>query len=112
MIKAVDIAKELNLYVKLVTSNAEFENYNSFFNIYSEFEEPVRRIVVITPYKELEEVIEQDSSKEINTEEIIDGSLWIREYPLTIVPSSIDLNSIEISKKQAKVLRKYIKERD
>lgn len=112
MVKAVDIAKELNLYVRLVTSSADFENYNSFFNIYSEFEEPVRRVVVITPYEELEEVIEEDSSKEINTEKIIDGSLWIKEYPLTTVPSFIDLNSIEISEKQADILKKYIRERD
>lgn len=108
MIKAVDIAKELNLYVKLVTSCDNFENYNSFFNIYSEFEEPVRRVVVITPYKDLEEVVEQDSSQNINTEEIIDGNLWIKDYPLTTVPASIDINSIEISEKQAEILRKNI----
>ncbi len=112
MIKAVDIAKELNLHVRIVTSSADFENYNSFFNIYSEFEEPVRRLIVITPYKELEEVIEQDSSKDINTEQIIDGNLWVKEYPLTTIPSSIDLNSIEISEKQVEILKKYIKERD
>ena len=66
MLKAVDLAKELNLYVKLVTSSGNFENYNSFFNIYSELEEYVRRVVVITPYKDLEEVVEEDSSKAIN----------------------------------------------
>jgi len=44
MIKAVDIAKELNLYVKLVTSCDNFENYNSFFNIYSEFEINIKEV--------------------------------------------------------------------
>lgn len=111
MIKAVKIAKELNLYIKLVTSTDSFDNYNSFFNIFSEHEEPVRRIAVITPYKDLEEVVEEDSSKPINNEKIIDGNLWIKEYPLTTVPSSIDLNSIEINEHQVELLKKNIKER-
>lgn len=106
MLNAVEVAKELNLHVKLVTSSGSFENYNSFFNIYSEMEEYVRRVVVITPYEDLEEVVEEDPSKPINTEKIIEGSLWIKEYPLLTVPSTIDINSIEITEKQAEILRK------
>ncbi|SFU46559.1 hypothetical protein SAMN04487886_103415 [Clostridium sp. DSM 8431] len=106
MLKAVDLAKELNLYVKLVTSSGNFENYNSFFNVYSELEEYVRRVVVITPYKDLEEVVEEDSSKAINTEKLIDGNLWIKEYSLLTVPSTIDINSICVTEKQAEILRK------
>ena len=45
-IKAIKAAKDLNLYLKVVTSTKSFENYNSFFNIYGDFEEPCRRIIV------------------------------------------------------------------
>ena len=33
LIKVSDIAKELGLYLKVVTSTSFFENYNSFFNL-------------------------------------------------------------------------------
>ena len=106
MLNAVEEAKKLNLYVKLVTSSGTFDNYNSFFNIFSEIEEPVRRVVVITPYKDLEEVIEEDCGKKIITDKIIDGNLWIKEYPLTTSPSVIDINSIEITEGQLDILKK------
>ena len=58
LLKAVDVAKELGLYLKMVVSTKEYNNYNSFYNIYGEHEEPCRRILVLTSYKELEEVNE------------------------------------------------------
>ena len=97
-IKAIDVANELNLYLKVVVSTKSFENYNSFFNVYSESEEPCRRIVVLTPYKDLEEVEDEDSSKEIQKYKIIDGNMWIEEYPLLYSPSKINLSDIYLPK--------------
>jgi len=97
-IKAIDAASELNLYLKVVTSTKSFENYNSFFNIYSDSEEPCRRIVVLTPYKQLEEVVDEDPSKPVEIYKIIDGNMWIAEYPLLCSVSKINLKDIYISK--------------
>ena len=34
LIKAIDVAKELGLYLKMVVSTKEYNNYNSFYNKY------------------------------------------------------------------------------
>ena len=95
-INATDVAKELGLYLKVVTSTKSFDNYNSFFNIFTEMDEPCRRIVVLTPYQELEEVNDDDPNKPINKYEIIDGNLWIEEYSLIQNPSKISLEDVKI----------------
>ena len=95
-IKATEVAKELGLYLKVVTSTKGFDNYNSFFNIFTEMDEPCRRIVVLTPYQELEEVNDDDPSNPINKYEIIDGNLWIEEYSLRQNPSKISLEDVQI----------------
>lgn len=100
-IKVIDLAKELNLYVKLVTSIKSFDNFNSYFNIYSEVEEPCRRIVVITPYEELEEVYDENPDEPINSNVLIDGNVWIREYTLITSPKDIQLETLKISKELA-----------
>lgn len=97
LIKVSDIAKELGLYLKVVTSTSFFENYNSFFNIFTETEEYCRRILVITPYKDLEEVNEKDPSLSIIEPVIINKNIWIKEFPLTTNPDKINLEEIEIS---------------
>lgn len=97
IIFAKDAVKELGLYLKLVVSTKSFENYNSFFNIYDEFEEPCRRIAVITPYLELEEVIDANSDKPIEKYSIIDGNMWLGEYPLLCSPSKIKLEEIVLT---------------
>ena len=104
--KAIDVASELNLYLKVVTSTKSFENYNSFFNIYSDSEEPCRRIVVLTPFEQLEEVVDEDPSKPIEKYKIMDGNMWIDEYPLLFIPSKIKLEDIYISREAYKMLRK------
>lgn len=100
-VKVADLAKELNLYLKIVTSIKSFDNFNSFFNIYDEQDEPCRRIVVLTPYKDLEEVYDDDPSKAIEADKLIDGNVWIEEYPLTTNPKNISLEDLEISKELA-----------
>lgn len=98
LINISDIAEELGLYLKIVTSTSLFEDYNSFFNIFSENEEYCRRIVVLTPFKELEEVSEKDLALVITEPIKINGNIWIKEFPLTTNPDKIDLNEIKISK--------------
>lgn len=95
-IKATDVAMELGVYLKVVTSTKSFDNYNSFFNIFTEMDEPCRRIVVLTPYQELEEVTDEDPSKPINKYGIIDSTLWIEEYSLLHNPGKISLDDVKI----------------
>ncbi|MDS0524597.1 hypothetical protein NNC19_02830 [Clostridium sp. SHJSY1] len=109
MIKALDVADKLGLYLKIVTTTSSFENYNSFFNIYTDMEEPCRRVAVLTPYKDLEEVTEVDLSKPIEKLKIIDNNLWIEEYPLTVNPKTIKLEDIYIPEETCDVIKKSIK---
>ena len=97
LIKISDIAKELGLYLKVVTSTSFFENYNSFFNIFTETEEYCRRILVLTKFKDLEEVNEKDPSSSITEPILIEGNIWIKEFPLTTNPDKINLEEIEVS---------------
>lgn len=99
IIMANDVAKKLGLYLKLVVSTKSFENYNSFYNIYDEFEEPCRRIAVITPYPELEEVRDENPEEPIEKYKIIDGNMWIEEYPLIRNLNTIKLEEIALSSK-------------
>ena len=97
LIKAKEVAEELGLYLKVVTSTSFFDTYNSFFNIFGEVEEPCRRIVVLTPYEELEEVTDENPDKEIINPIIVNKNIWIKEFPLTTNPNKINLEEIEIS---------------
>ena len=51
-ISALKLAEELNVHLKITTSMKSFDTYNSFYNIYTDSDEPCRRIVVLTPYEE------------------------------------------------------------
>lgn len=97
-INVLDVAKELGLSAKIVTSVKSFDNYNSFFNIYSDNEEPCRRIVILTKDEYIEEVYDEDSTKEVIPMEEKDGNIWIKEFPLTTNPNSIKLEEIFILK--------------
>lgn len=109
-VKAAKVAKELGLYLKVVTSTKSFDNYNSFFNIFTEMDEPCRRIVVLTPYKELEEVNDDSPSKPINKYEIIDGNLWIEEYSLRQNPNKISMKDVEIPEEVYNNLKNKVSE--
>lgn len=107
LVSAIELAKELGLYLNVVTSMKTFDNYNSFFNIFSQTEEPCRSLVVLTPYKELEEIEEVDyenSNVRIITDRLIEGNLWLEEYHLTTSPNKINLENILVSKSLVKKL--------
>lgn len=97
-INVLDVAKELGLSAKIVTSVKSFDNYNSFFNIYSDNEEPCRRIVILTKDEYIEEVYDEDSTKEVIPMQEKEGNIWIKEFPLTTNPNSIKLEEIFILK--------------
>lgn len=101
-----EIEEKYKLYLKMVVSVGGFENYNRFFNIYSDYEEACRRILVLTPYKELEEVNEFDKTKKIDSPIEYEGNLWLKEYPLLTNPNKIDLDIIEIDEKTVEILLK------
>lgn len=103
-IKAKDLAKELGLYLKVVTSVKTFDNYNSFFNIYDQSDEPCRRIVVLTPYEELEEVYDENPSEAVNSPRFVDNNLWLEGYPLTTNPKNILIDEIYVDANLVKSL--------
>lgn len=103
-IKAKDLANQLGLYLKVVTSVKAFDNYNSFFNIYDQSDEPCRRIVVLTPYEDLEEVYDENPDEAITSPKLVDGSLWLEEYPLTTKPKNISLDEVCIDENLIKSL--------
>ncbi len=105
-IKAKDLAKELGLYLKVVTSVKAFDNYNSFFNIYDQSDEPCRRLVVLTPYEELEEVYDENPNEAITSPRSVDGNLWLEEYPLTTNPKNILLDEVYVDENLVKSLWK------
>lgn len=106
MIKLIDVAKELNLTIKIVVSIKSFDKYNAFFNIYGEDDEPCRRVLILTKDENIEEVYDENPAESIEAGVVIDDNIWIETYPLTKNPNKIDINSIEISDE---VYRKILK---
>jgi len=94
MLKLIDVAKELNLNLKIVVSIKEFDKYNAFFNIYGEDDEPCRRLVILTKD---ENIYDENPGEAIVPGMIVDDNIWIKEYPLTTNPNKIDIGEIEIT---------------
>lgn len=101
-INVLEVAKELGLKTKIVTSVKSFDNYNSFFNIYADSEEPCRRIVILTEDEDIEEVYDEDPNREITPMEELDGNIWIKEFPLTTNPNNIILENIVVPRESVK----------
>lgn len=108
-LKAVDIAEELGLYLKVTLSTKSFAVYNSFYNIFGDTEEPCRRILVLTPYEDLEEVEDYNNDRPIEKYSIVDGNMWIEEYPLTVSPKEINLEEIYIPQEAYEKLKTICK---
>lgn len=96
-ISAKSVAKNLGLFLKIVTSVKTYNSYNIIYNTPIESEEYCRRVVVLTKYMELEEVYDDNPAEEIDDVIIKDGSAWLKTYPLLTKPSNIDLDAICIS---------------
>ena len=109
-ISASNLAEKLSIHLKIATSVKAFDNYNSFYNIYTESDEPCRRIAVLTPYKDLEEVYDEYPDRPLNNIIMVDGNVWIKEYTLITNPKNINLDEILIEENDAKVIEKYFKE--
>lgn len=103
-INALKYGKSLGLYLKMVVSVSTFDDYNSFFNIYSEYEEACRRIMVLTPYKDLEEVNDSNPSEKFKSGILVDGSYWLNDYPLTTNPSKINLEEVTLDEETMKFI--------
>ena len=97
MLKLIDVAKELNLNLKIVVSIKEFDKYNAFFNIYGEDDEPCRSLVILAKEENMEEVYYENPGEAIVPGMIVDDNIWIKEYPLTTNPNKIDIGEIEIT---------------
>ncbi len=108
-ISALKLAEKLNVHLKIATSMKSFDTYNSFYNIYTESDEPCRRIAVLTPYKELEEVYDEAPDKPVDNIMMVDGNVWIKDYTLTTNPKNINLEEILIEENEAKAIEKYFK---
>lgn len=103
-IKVIEAAEKYNLYLKVVTAVRSFESYNSFFNIYDEYEEACRRIVVLTKIEDLEEVYDEDPNCAIDECKIIEGNIWIKDYSLLTNPDKIDLTNLVVDKQLVRKL--------
>ncbi|GFP74641.1 hypothetical protein [Clostridium fungisolvens] len=97
-INVVELAKKSGLHLRIVTSVKSFDTYNSFFNIYDSFDEPCRRIVVLTKYEDLEEVYDENPDEPIVVGKCISGNYWIKDYPLTTNPNKIELEEVLVPK--------------
>ncbi|MGL5647289.1 MAG: hypothetical protein ACRDDY_05510 [Clostridium sp.] len=104
--KRKEIEEKYNLYLKMVVSMGQFDTYNRFFNIYSDYEEACRRILVLTPYRELEEVNEFDKEKKIEEPIFYEGNLWLKEYEILQNPEKINLDEIDIDEN---IIKDFIK---
>lgn len=98
-INAIEAAEKYNLFLKVVTSVKTFDSYNSFFNIYEEFEESCRRIAVLTKSEELEEVYDENPTEKIEEGKVVDGNLWLKDYSLLVSLDKIDLSELIVNKK-------------
>ena len=104
-----DAAKELGLNIKIVTSVRSFNNYNAFYNIFDDAEEACRRLVILTPDNNIEEVYDENPSELVEEGTYIDGNYWIKDYKLTTNPNNIDIDSINIKKSTYMNIKNNIK---
>lgn len=94
LINVKDIIKNSDYILKIVTSIGLFDNYDMFHNIYEQYEEPCRRIVVITKESSLEEVYEE-KNKTLPFSSY--GHIWIKEFPIAMSLHEIDLDNIYVT---------------
>lgn len=104
--KALDLAKQLGYNLKIVTSIGLFDNYDMFHNIFEQYEEPCRRLIVMTKDPNLQEVYEI-KTPEFPLENL--GNIWIKEFPILTPYSEIILDEIILSENEIEFIRTAIK---
>lgn len=104
--KAIDLAEQLGYNLKIVTSIGLFDNYDMFHNIFEQYEEPCRRLIVMTKDPNLQEVYEIKTS-EFPLENL--GNIWIKEFPILTPYSQINLNEITLSQPEIEFIKTAIK---
>lgn len=96
VINIKELLKDTFYQLRVVTSIGLFDNYDMFHNIYEQYEEPCRRILIITRDSRLEEVYEERQAFPFSSL----GNIWIKEFPINTPIESIDLNSIYINQEE------------
>lgn len=105
LINVKEIIKNSDYVLKIVTSIGLFDNYDMFHNIYEQYEEPCRRIVVMTKETSLEEVYEE-KNKLLPFSSY--GHIWIKEFPIAMSFSEIDLDNIYITSEEYSLIKTMI----
>ncbi len=105
LINVKEIIKNSDYILKIVTSIGLFDNYDMSHNIYEQYEEPCRRIVVMTKETNLEEVYEV-ANKLLPFSSY--GHIWIKEFPTTMSLSEIDLDNIYITTEEYNLIKTMI----
>lgn len=104
--KAIDLAKSLGYKLKVVTSIGLFDNYDMFHNIFEQYEEPCRRVIVMTKDENLREVYEV-KNQIIPLENL--GNIWIKEFPILTSFDDIILEDIELNMNEVESIKAMIK---
>lgn len=103
--KAIDLAKKYGYKLKIVTSMGLFDHYDACHNIFEQFEEPCRRIVIMTKDENLQEVYET----EIHNFPIINlGNIWIKPFPLITPIENINIDSILLNETEISIIETAI----
>ena len=105
LINVKEIIKNLDYQLKVVTSIGLFDSYDMSHNIYEQYEEPCRRILVMTKEATLEEVYEEENRLLPFSSY---GHIWIKEFPTTMLLSEIDLDNIYITTEEYNLIKTMI----
>lgn len=103
---AKELALTLGYQLKIVTSVGLFDNYDMFHNIFEQYEEPCRRIVLLTKDENLTEVYEV-KNKTFPFENL--GNIWLSEFPINISYSDIKLDEMVLNEKEIETIKALVK---
>ncbi len=103
--KAKELAISLGYELKIVTSIGLFDNYDMFHNIFEQYEEPCRRIAILTKDENLTEVYEV-KNKVFPFESL--GNIWLREFPINLSFKDIKLEEITLDEIEIEIIRALV----
>lgn len=103
--KAKELAISLGYQLKIVTSIGLFDNYDMFHNIFEQYEEPCRRIVLLTRDDNLTEVYEE-KNKTFPFESF--GNIWLKEFPINLSYKDIFLEDIDLDENEIEKIKALV----